>query len=54
MIVNTNVGMTKNEYQGLSTDTKPLLDAEHTGSTFFVIDTGVTYVWHIDAWYCKL
>lgn len=39
-----------NEYQGLSTDTKPILTEEETGSEFLELDTGSYFVWHINAW----
>lgn len=39
------------EYQGLSTDTKPMLTAENSGSSFLCVDTGDVYDWHVDTWY---
>ena len=38
------------EYQGLSTDTKPTLLEQNTGSEFLELDTGAFFVWHINAW----
>ena len=40
----------KHEYQGLSTDTKPTLTANNTGSTFFELNTKKAFLWHIDSW----
>lgn len=45
-----NSQSTKLEIQGLSTDTKPILQKANTGSTFFEVDTAIVYLWHIDGW----
>ena len=38
------------EYQGLSTDIKPILTEEETGSEFLELDTVSYFVWHVNAW----
>lgn len=38
------------KYHGESTDTKPVLSEKNNGSSFFELDTGAYYVWHIDGW----
>lgn len=38
------------DYQGESTDEKPTLSEIYTGSTFFCVDNGSAFVWHIDVW----
>lgn len=39
------------EFQGLSTDVKPTLIENNTGSTFWCVDSHEFYIWHIDQWY---
>jgi hypothetical protein len=39
------------EYQGLSTDTKPTLEENNSGSTFLEVDTVKGFTWHEDQWY---
>jgi hypothetical protein len=46
------VGSTGFKYQGLSTDTKPTTAPD--GATFYELDTGRTYVFHVDAWVEKV
>jgi hypothetical protein len=38
------------EFNGESTDIKPILKECNSDSTFFEIDTKQVYVWHIDVW----
>ena len=45
-LLKTRVG----EWQGESTDDKPVLQVNETGSTFYEVDTGKLYTWHIDEW----
>jgi hypothetical protein len=41
----------KLEYQGFSTDVKPMdLKENNNGSSFVCLDTGDLYYWHIDNW----
>lgn len=40
-------------WEGLSADTKPTLLDENTGSSFYCVDTGDYYHWHIDQWFKK-
>jgi hypothetical protein len=40
----------KQEFLGLSTDTRPVLTVAKTGSTFTEIDTGMKYVWVGSGW----
>ncbi len=43
---------TIDQYQGLSTDTKPA--APKPGSTFHELDTGMEYIFHDSQWYQDL
>jgi len=38
------------QFQGLSTDTKPTLNANQSGSTFYCVDDKSYHTWHIDEW----
>lgn len=44
-------GYEKKKFQGLSTDDKPVLTENNSGSTFFCVDTVQVYIWHISQWY---
>jgi hypothetical protein len=50
-VENTSNSCIEQKIQGLSTDTKPLLTSDNTGSTFYCVDTGDLYVWHTNKWY---
>jgi hypothetical protein len=34
------------EYKGLSTETKPTLVANNSGSSYYCVDTGDYYIWY--------
>lgn len=40
----------KYDYQGYSTDPKPLLEPSNTGSSLLELDTVTAFIWHVDKW----
>lgn len=48
--IGRGTSINKMEFQGESTDLKPILKEENTGSSLYCIDNGDYFLWHIDRW----